>query len=172
MERNVKHLLLRKKLTFWKLQFSRKENLKKCTNFEEQIGTRHIRRNVYIGIIVFSYLSSTKPCLRFPLNCFIREIKGFCQSSFGDEVGFRDIMNVSLNTLTKNQNVKKLKHCFVEERAMIKTTLMPSCHWKTLVSFCLRKKRPENALLILTVNYRKLYRKTNYAILNSSKLTI
>ena len=27
-------------------------------------------------------------------------------------------------------------------------------HWKTL-PFCLRKKRPENALLILIVNYRK-----------------
>ena len=31
------------KLTFSKLQFSRKENLKKCTNFEEQKGTKYIR---------------------------------------------------------------------------------------------------------------------------------
>ena len=90
------------KLTFSKLPFSRKENLNKCTNFEEQKGTRYIRGNVYIGIIVFSCLSSTKPCLRFLLNCFVREIKGFYQSSLGNEVDFRDIMNVSPNILAKN----------------------------------------------------------------------
>ena len=90
------------KLTFSKLRFSRKENLKKCTSFEEQKGTRYIRENVYFGIIIFSCLSSTKPCLRFLLNCFVREIKGFYQSSFENEVDFRDKMNVSLNILAKN----------------------------------------------------------------------
>ena len=88
--------------TFSKLRFSRKENLKKCTNFEEQKGTRYIQRNVYIGTIVFSCFSSTKPCLRFLLNCFVREIKGFYQSSFENEVDFRDIMNVFLNIFAKN----------------------------------------------------------------------
>ena len=39
-----------------------------------------------------------------------------------------------------------LRHGFVDERAMVKTTLMSSCHWKTFVPFCLRKKRPENVL--------------------------
>ena len=81
-------------LEFSKLRFSRREILKKCTSFEEQKGTTYIRGNVYFGIIVFSCLSSTKPCLRFLLNCFVREIKGFYQSSFGNEVDFRDIMNV------------------------------------------------------------------------------
>ena len=80
----------------------RKENLKKCTSFEEQKGTRYIRENVYFGIIIFSCLSSTKPCLRFLLNCFVREIKGFYQSSLGNEVDFRDIMNVSPDILAKN----------------------------------------------------------------------
>ena len=42
---------------------------------------------------------------------------------------------------------------------MIKTTLMSSCHWETLVPFCLRKKRPENPLLTLTVNCRKIVQK-------------
>ena len=45
------------------------------------------------------------------------------------------------------------------ERAMITTTLIFSYHWKTHVSFCLRKKRPENACLTLTVNYRKIIQK-------------
>ena len=101
MERNVKHLLLRK-TDFSKLQCSRKENLKKRIKFEEQKGRRYIRGNVYIGIIVFNCLLSTKPCLRFILYCFVREIKGIYQSSIENKVDFRDIMNVSLNILAKN----------------------------------------------------------------------
>ena len=58
---------------------------------------------------------------------------------------------------------------------MITTTLISSCQWKTLAPFYLRKKRPENAFLTLTVHYCKCiiakpYRKTNYAIQNNSKL--
>ena len=90
------------KLTFSKLLFSRNQNLKKYTNFEGQKCTRYIRGNVYIGIIVFSCLSSTKLCLTFLLNFFARKIKGFCKSSIGNEVDFRNIMNVSLNILAQN----------------------------------------------------------------------
>ena len=90
------------KLMFSKIRFSQKENLKKCTSFEEQKGTRYIRGNVYFGIIVFSSLSSTKPCLRFLLIYFAREIKGFYQSSLAREVDFTNIMNASPNILAKN----------------------------------------------------------------------
>ena len=89
-------------LTFSKLRFYRGENLKKCASFEEQKRTRYLRGNVYFGIIVFSCLLSTKLCLRFLLICFDREIEGFYQSSLGNEVDFRDIMNVSPNILAKN----------------------------------------------------------------------
>ena len=112
--------------------FSWKEYLKKCTSFEEQTGTRYIRSNIYFHIISLSCLSSTKMCLRFLLNCFAREIKSFYQSSLGNEVDFRDIMNVSPNILAKNWNFKKLRHDFVDERALITTTLISSCHWKNL----------------------------------------
>ena len=142
--------------TFSKLQFYREENLKKCTTFEEQKGTRYIRGNVYFGIIVFSCLSSTKPCLRFLLICFDREIKGFYQSSLGNEVDFMDIMNVSPNILAKNENFKKLRHGSVDKRTIITTALTSSCHWKTLVPFCLQKRRPEKAFLTLIVNYCKI----------------
>ena len=71
-------------------------------------------------------------CLRFLLNCFVREIKGFYQSS---------PKYVSLNILAKNQNFKELRHGFVDEGAIIKTTLMSSCHRKSLVPLCLEKKR-------------------------------
>ena len=129
------------------------------TNVVHWRGTRYIRENVYFGIIGFSCLSFTKPCLRSILTCFAGEIKGFYQSFLGNEVDFRDIMNVSPNILAKNWNFKKLRHGFVDERALITTTLISSCHWKTLVPFCLRKKRPKNAFLTLTVNYRKVVQK-------------
>ena len=118
--------------------------MKKCNSFEEQKGTRYIRENVYFGIIIFSCLSSTKPCLRFLLNCFVREIKGFYQSSLGNEVDFRDIMNVFPNIFKKIKVSKNWDTVFVDERALITTTLISSCRWKSLVPFCLRKKRPEN----------------------------
>ena len=47
----------------------------------------------------------------------------------------------------------------MDERAIIKTTLISFCHWKTLLRFCLRKKRPENAFLTLIVNNRKIVQK-------------
>ena len=101
MERNFKRLLLRKTDVLKTLIFSER-NLKKCTNFEDQKVQGIFAGNVYIGIIVFSFLSSIKSCLRFPLNCFLREIKWLYQSSFGNEVDFMDIMNVSLNILAKD----------------------------------------------------------------------
>ena len=56
-------------------------------------------------------------------------------------------MNVSLNILItkkiKNKNFEKLRHGSKDEGAMIKTTLMSSCHWKTLAHFYLRQKRSE-----------------------------
>ena len=81
---------------FGKVNFG-KENLKKCTTFEEERGTRYIRGNVYFGIIAFSCSSSTKFCLRFLLICFVREVKGFYQSALGNEVDFSDIMKISPN---------------------------------------------------------------------------
>ena len=128
--------------------------MNRCTRFEEQKGTRYIRGNIYFRIIIFSCLSSAKPYLRFLLICFVREIKGFYQSSFGNEVDFTIIMNVSPDILAK-----KLRHGFVDERAMIATTSISFFHWKTLVPFWLGKKRPENAFLTLTVNYRKIAQK-------------
>ena len=91
----------REKLTFSKLWFSLKKNLKKCSSFEEEKDSRYILGNVYFGIIIFSCLPSTKPCLRFLLICFAQEIKGFYQSSLGNEVDFTDIMNISPNILGK-----------------------------------------------------------------------
>ena len=94
-------------------------------------------------LAVFSSCYSTKPCLRFLLICFVREIKGFYQSSLRNEIDFRDIMNVSPNILA----------------VTVKPTLISYCHCKTLVPFCLQKKRPENAFLTLTVNYPKIVQK-------------
>ena len=114
--------------------------MKKCTSFENQKGTRYIRENIYFGIIIFSCLSSTKACLRFLLNCSVRQIKVFYQSSLGNQVDFRDIMNVSPNILAKNQNFRKVRHGFVDERALIGTKLTSSCHWKPLHLFVCERR--------------------------------
>ena len=70
----------------------------------------------------------------------------FYQSSLGNEVDFTDIMNVSPNILAKNENFKKLKHGFVDERTMTTMTIASFCHWKTLVPFYLQKKIPEKSI--------------------------
>ena len=61
------------------------------------------------------------------------------QCSIANEVDFRDLINVSPNIVAKNWNSKKLRHGFVDERALITTTLISSCRWKNHVPFCLRK---------------------------------
>ena len=158
-----KHLLLRKTkiLKTW-LKGKYLGNKIWRNSFEEQKGTMYIWENLYFGIIIFSCHPSTKPCLRFMLNCFAQEIKGFHQSSLGNEVNYRDIMNVSPNILAKNYNFKKLRHGFVDERALITTTSISSCHWKTLALFCLQNKTLENAFLTLIVNYREIEQKNKF----------
>ena len=132
--------------------------MKKYTSFKEQKGARYIQ-NVCFGIIIFSCFLFNKPCLRFLLICFARKIKGLYQSSFRNEIDFTNIMNVSPHILAKNQNFRKLRHSFVDGRAMITTTLISSYHWKTLVPFCSQKKRLETAFLTLTVSNLKIVQK-------------
>ena len=115
-------------------------------------------------MFILALLSSTVFRLQTRVSHFfqfvlLRRKKGFYQSSLENEVDFRDIMNISPNILTKNQNFKNLRHEFVDERALITKTLTSSCHWKILVPFCLPRKSPENTFLILIVNYRKIVQK-------------
>ena len=155
-ERHVKHLLLRKTDVLKTFIFSGRK-------FEEiQWFWRAERYKVYLGkfwhyFLQLSFVYKTLSQIYF--NFFCSGIKGFYQSSLGNEVEFTDIMNVSPNILNKKQHFKKLRHSFVGEGAMITMTLISSCHWKTLIPFCLQKKRPENAFLTLTWNYRKIVRK-------------
>ena len=111
--------------------------MKKYISFEGQKGTGYVGENIHFRIYVFSSVLFTKQCLRFLLICFVREIKGFCHSSLGNEVDFGDILNVPPYILAKNYNFKNLRHDFVEERAPITTTLITPFHWKTLVPFSL-----------------------------------
>ena len=86
-------------------------------NYLRRAKRYKVRRNVYFGIMIFSCLSSTKPCLRFLLICFAREIKGFYQSSFGNEVDFTNVMNVSPNILVKKSNFKKTETQFCRRKS-------------------------------------------------------
>ena len=133
-------------------------------------GKSYIWGNIYFGIIFFSCLSSSMSQISF--NLFCSGDKKLLSEFLRKWVWFHEHNERFPNILAKNWNFKKLRHCFVDEIAMIITTLTISCYWKTLVPFCLRKKRPENAFLTQTVNYRKILQKTNYTIQNNSKLAI
>ena len=61
-------------------------------------------------------------------NLFCSGDKIFSQSSLGNDVDIREIVNVSPNILAENRNFKKLRHIFVDEKALITTTLTSSCH--------------------------------------------
>ena len=63
-------------------------------------------------------------------------MKDFYQSSVGNK-GHNERFP---KYLAKNLNFKKLRQGFADERALITTTLICSCHWKTFVPFSLRKK--------------------------------
>ena len=139
------------KLTFSKL-------VGKVNFFKRKFGEMHQlwrakRYKVYSGKRLFWHYYIQLSFVYIPFKLFCSG--NFYQSSLGNEVGFRDIMNVSPNISTKNWNLKKLRHGFVDESALITITLKPSCHWKTLVPFYLQMKRPENEFLTLIVNYRK-----------------
>ena len=50
-------------------------------------------------------------------------------------------MNIFPNILAKNQNFKKLRPCFADEKAMITTILISSGHWKNHCTFLLAKEK-------------------------------
>ena len=157
------------KLTFSKLRFSRKENLKKCTNFEEQKGTKYIRGEqlYWHNSLHISFAFKSVSQISFKLFCSGDKM---LLSEFLWKWGWFQGHNESFPKYPGYKlKFQKLRHGFADEGAMTKTTLKSSCHWKTLVRFCLRS---ENALLTLTVNYHKIIQKTNYPFQNNTKMAI
>ena len=135
------------------------QDLKKCTSLEEKKGKRYIQGNIYFGIIVFNCLSTTKPCPRFVFICFAWEINGFLQSSSGNEVDFREIMNISPNILAKNLNFKKLRQFWrtvLEIKEQLITISISSS--KILLPLLLAKEKTWKHIFntISAVNYCKI----------------
>ena len=152
------------KIYYWeKLTFSKlvgKVNYLERKFEEMHYRWRAIRYKVYSGerlyrhyCLQLSFVYKTVSQISFNLFCLgNKRLLKF----------LREIMNVSRNILAKNQNFKKLRHDFVDERALITTTLTSYCQWETLLPLCLQKKIPENAFLTVIVNYRKIVHKKNY----------
>ena len=102
--------------------FSWKENVKKCTSFEEQKGTRYIWGNIYFGIIVFNSLSFKKLCLEFLFICFALEIL----LDFMSKWGWFHIHDVHFpKNLSSRLKFKKLKHSFVDNIKIILSLEIP-----------------------------------------------
>ena len=124
------------KLTFSRLPFSWKKNWRNALALKKVQGIFGWTFNLALSSSAVFFLQNSVS--DYFLIRFALEIKGFYQSSLGNVVDFTDVMNVSPNILAKRWNFKKLRHYFADERAMITTALISSCHWKTLVPFCLR----------------------------------
>ena len=150
----MKHLLLTK-LTFWKLvgkvnflerKFEEMHQLWRPKRYKVHSGKRLFWH--YCLQLPFTYKTVSQ--ISFNLFCSgdKRLLSEFVRK-WGQFQGHNE-------RFPKNQNFKKLRHYFSDERPLITTTLISSCHWKTLVAFYLQKKRPENIFLTLTVNYRKI----------------
>ena len=99
---NVKYLLLRKTdvlKTFRKRKFLGKKIWRNAL----ALKSKKVQGSVYFGIIVFCCLWSAKPCPRFLLIWFAREIKSFYQSFLRNEVEFRDIiLKIKVIKIKKN----------------------------------------------------------------------
>ena len=120
---------------YWeKLTFSK---LAKNVNFSERKFEemrylwRAKRYKVYSGSNIWhyylqlSFVYKTVSSISFKLFCL--GDKRFL-SEFLIKVDFRDIMNVSPNILAENLNLQKLTHGFADEKSLITTTLISSCH--------------------------------------------
>ena len=105
-----------------------------------------------IFLATFIY-SSKKPCLRFLLICFAQEkiIRFPKKRRFISWTWW----------FSQIKKIFKTESGFCRWKRMIVTTLRYSCHWRTLVSFRLQKKIPENSFSTLTVNYLKITLKNN-----------
>ena len=93
---------------------------------------------VYCHIIALSCISCTKPYLVFLLICFAQKIKGLdFMRKWGWFHGHVIRFTKNLSSRLKHQ---KTKIRFCRSKNNFTTTLISSCHWKTLVPFNLRKK--------------------------------
>ena len=138
-----KHLLLRKTgvlKTCGKNKFLGRKIWRNALALKNEKIQGIFGKALILALLSSAAFPSTKQWLRSRLNCFVRKVKGFCQSSLGNEIDFGDIMNVSPNILTKILNFKTLTHDSVDERPLITTTLISSCHWKTFVPFACERK--------------------------------
>ena len=161
------------KLTSSKLWFSQEENLKKCTSFKEEKGTSYIQGNVYFGIIflalflalfwhfgicLFQLSFVYKTVSQISLNLFCSGDKRLLSEFFPKWGWFHEHNERFPNILAKIK-FSKTETCFCRWKSNDYNKNDYSCHWKTLVPFCMRKKRPENAFLTLTVDYHKIVKK-------------
>ena len=97
-----------------------------------------IFRKTFILALLSSVVFHPQPASQFSFKLICSGDKRTLSGSLR-KWGWFQGHNLSPNVLVKNQNLKKLKQDFVDEEALITTTLTSSCHWKTVEPFYLRK---------------------------------
>ena len=94
-----------------------------------------------------SFVYKTVSQISFKLFCSgdkIIRVKNY-QSSIGNEVDFRDILNVSPDILAKNWNFKKLRQWFCRWKSTDNNDINIFLSLENPCTFLLAKNRPENA---------------------------
>ena len=154
-----------------KTRFSRKEILKKCTNFEEQKDKRYIRGKVYFDIIAFSCCSSTKLSqFFFFFFCIVDK----------DSIRFREEVSLiswtwftfpqkSRFKINISKKIHKIETRFWEERVMIAMVSLPL---QNPCTFFVAKEENWKRIFKTKVNDPKIIQKIIYAIQSNSKLGI
>ena len=100
-----KHLILRKPdvlKTCRKSKFLRKENWRNALALKKKKAQGKFGKTFMLRLLSKLFFVQ-KTCLIFLLNYFVSKIKGFYQSSLGNEIEFREIMNVSQISWLKNK---------------------------------------------------------------------
>ena len=149
----MSNITIEKNVAGLKRLFSLKENLKKCSSFERakryKIYSR--KRLLWYYRLQLSFVYKTVSQIYSNLLC--SGDKSLLSEFFRKWGWFHGHNERLPKYLCQKLKLQKLRHAFVDERAMILMTPISSCHWKTLLPFCLRKKRLEDAFLTLTVNH-------------------
>ena len=137
-----------------------KENLKKCTSFEERKGTRYVRGKVYFVIVLYTkvyFVYKTISQISFNLFCSgdIRLLSEFLR-----KWGWFQGQNESfLKYLGQKLEFQNTETQFCRWRSTDNNDINIFLSLKNPCTFLLAKEKTWKCILALIVNYRKIVQK-------------
>ena len=165
----MSNITIEKNVEGLKRLFSLKENLKKCSSFERAKRYKIYSRKRLLWYYRLQLSFVYKTVSQIYSNLFCSGDKSLLSEFFRKWGWFHGHNERLPKYLCQKLKLQKLRHAFVDERAMILTTPISSCHWKTLL---LAKEKTWRHIFDTNSESSPLYRKTNCTIQNNNKLTV